>query len=47
MYGGDKTINGNLCDGVLASWETTKPQRKIDQYLIWIDRETKRICKLE
>jgi hypothetical protein len=46
-YAGEQTINGKVCDGVLASWETTKPQKKIDQYLIWIDRDTKRICKLE
>jgi len=41
------TINGATCDGVLASWNTTKPQKKIDQYLIWIDSATKRITKLE
>ena len=46
-YAGEKTIDGKVCEGVLASWETTKPQKKIDQYLIWIDRDTKRIYKLE
>lgn len=46
-YAGEQTINGKVCEGILASWETTKPQKKIDQYLIWIDKDTKRICKLE
>jgi hypothetical protein len=46
-YAGTETIDGRICDGVIASWETTKPQKNVDQYLIWIARDTKRICKLE
>lgn len=46
-YVGKDTINGVICEGVLASWNTIKPQRDIDQYLIWIDSETKRIKKLD
>lgn len=46
-YAGKKTINGVVCEGVVASWNTTEPQRHIDQYLIWLDEDTKRIIKLE
>ena len=46
-YVGEKLINENNCEGVLASWNTFSPQRNIDQYLIWINQETKRIEKLE
>ena len=46
-YAGEKTIDGILCEGVLASWNQTSPQKDIDQYLIWINKETKRIHKLE
>lgn len=46
-YAGEKSINGVLCEGVLASWNTIEPQRHIDQYLLWLDKETKRIVKLE
>lgn len=46
-YAGKKTIKGKVCEGVLASWNTTEPQRHIDQYLIWLDADTKRIVKLE
>ena len=46
-YAGEKVINHIECEGVIASWNTTAPQRKIDQYLIWIDKDTKRIVKLE
>jgi hypothetical protein len=46
-YAGTQAIDGRICDGVIASWETTKPQKNVDQYLIWIARDNKRICKLE
>ena len=46
-YAGECMIDGVHCDGILASWNTTDPQKKIDQYLIWIDKRTKRIVKLE
>ena len=46
-YAGKKTINGRACEGFVASWDTTEPQRHIDQYLIWLDADTKRIVKLE
>ncbi len=46
-YAGEKTINNIPCEGIIASWNTIEAQRDIDQYLIWIDKETKRIVKLE
>ncbi len=46
-FAGEKDIDGILCQGVLASWGTTAVQRHIDQYLIWINSETKRIEKVE
>ena len=46
-YVGKDTINDVICEGVLASWKTIKPQKDVNQYLIWIDLETKRIIKID
>jgi len=46
-YVGEQTINNVMCEGVIASWNTIEPQRDIDQYLIWLNKATKRIVKLE
>ncbi len=46
-YAGDRIINGVLCHGVMASSNTTEPQGDVDQYLIWIDKKTKRLIRLE
>lgn len=46
-YVGESEQNGVSCYGVLASWGSIEPQRGVDQYLIWIDKETKRIVNLE
>lgn len=46
-YAGETEIDGKTCEGIIASWNTTEPQRDIDQYLIWLDQQTKRIVKLE
>lgn len=46
-YAGEKTIDGIACEGVLASWNTTDPQREVDQYLIWLNKENNTITKLE
>ncbi len=47
QYMGNHEINGQDCEGVLASWNTVEPQRNIDQYIIWISKESKRIVKIE
>ncbi len=46
-YIGDSIIEGKDCSGVIVSWNTLEPQRKIDQYLVWLSKETNRIDKLE
>ena len=46
-YIGEKVVNGRKTEGVIASWKTTEPQKDVDQYIIWIDSETKRIVKIE
>ena len=46
-YAGGRTIGGIRCEGVIASWGDTAPQKDVDQYLIWLDAETHRIVKLE
>jgi len=40
-YAGEATVNDKKYDLVAASWETLAPQKNIDQYLLWINRETK------
>lgn len=47
QYMGKHKINGQDCEGVLASWNTVEPQRDIDQYIIWISPQSKRIVKIE
>lgn len=42
-YAGEETYDGKLYDLVLASWKSFEPQKEIDQYLIWISKETGRI----
>ena len=46
-YVGSKTISGIKTEGVIASWNTVSPQKDIDQYVIWLDAESKRIVKVE
>lgn len=45
-YVGEKQIGQFACEGIMASWGTLEPQRKIDQYVIWVDTETHRIVKI-
>ncbi|WP_025739910.1 hypothetical protein [Aquimarina pacifica] len=45
-YLGRNIINGIEVEGVLASWGSLKPQKDIDQYIIWIDINSKRIVKV-
>jgi len=46
-YVGSREVEGKSCEGVLASWNTLDPQKEIDQYLLWIDKETKMLVKVE
>ena len=45
-YLGTKMINGIKSEGIIASWNTVAPQSDLDQYVIWIDSESKRIVKI-
>ncbi|MEL6254556.1 MAG: hypothetical protein AAFR87_21280 [Bacteroidota bacterium] len=47
VYAGEREIEGISCEGVLASWKSVEPQKDIDQYQLWIDKESKRIVKME
>lgn len=46
-YVGEKMVDGINTVGIIASWNTIEPQKDIDQYLIWLDSESKRIVKIE
>ncbi|MDA9774240.1 hypothetical protein N9B82_04710 [Saprospiraceae bacterium] len=46
-YMGEKIVNGRECEGVIASWNIVSPQKEIDQYVIWLDSQSKRIVKIE
>ncbi|MDG1330981.1 MAG: hypothetical protein P8P74_01520 [Crocinitomicaceae bacterium] len=46
-YIGQKLMDSVQVEGVIASWGTTEPQKDVDQYIIWINSETKRIVKVE
>lgn len=42
-YAGEDTFEGEEYHLVLASWNTIEPQKKIDQYIIWIHKKTHQI----
>jgi len=45
-YIGTKMIDGVKSEGVIASWNTVAPQKKLDQYVVWMNAESKRIVKI-
>ena len=46
-YIGTKMIDGVEAEGIIASWNTVTPQKDLDQYIIWINSETKRIIQID
>ncbi len=46
-YMGQKVIDGITAEGVIASWGTVEPQKELDQYVVWINAETKQIIKID
>ncbi len=42
-YAGEREWKGKMYDLVLVSWNTVLPQQDVDQYLLWIARDTKAI----
>lgn len=40
LYAGEQKKDGKTYDGVYATWNSAEVQRNIDQYNLWIDRET-------
>jgi hypothetical protein len=46
-YAGQKEVNQQICEGIMVSWGTLEPQRKVDQYLIWVNQTTHQIVKIE
>lgn len=39
-YAGEREKNGEQYNLVFATWETEKPQKDMDQYLLWINKAT-------
>jgi len=46
-YAGEREYNGKLYDLVFASWKSDKPQKDIDQYILWVERETKLLKRIQ
>lgn len=46
-YLGSDELKGVKAEKILASWGSIAPQKDIDQYVIWIHAESKRILKIE
>ncbi len=40
-YAGQKEFNGNRYDLVFATWQKAEPHMENDQYILWINRQTK------
>ena len=39
-YAGERELDGKNYDLVFASWKTDDPQKDIDQYILWIEKES-------
>lgn len=46
-FAGTAEVEGKTCDLVFASWNTPAPQKDVDQYLIYIDQDSKLITKID
>lgn len=46
-YAGPAEWKGKACDRVFASWNSSEPQKDVDQYVVWINTETKLIERVE
>lgn len=46
-YAGENTSMGQNYDLVFVSWGKAEPQKKIDQYIVWINKSTKKMDILE
>jgi hypothetical protein len=46
-YAGESSYDNKNYDLVMVSWQTLKPQKHIDQYLIWVNKQTHRIDILQ
>lgn len=42
-YAGEAKLKNKTYDLVFATWKDYKPQRSMDQYLIWVEQKSKRI----
>ncbi|MEO1417218.1 MAG: hypothetical protein AAFW00_18175 [Bacteroidota bacterium] len=43
---GIEKMNGKTYDRVLATWNQVEPQKEMDQYVIWVEQETRLIGKV-
>ena len=46
-YAGEDTMEGKTYDLVFATWNKAQPQRGVDQYVLWINRQTKLIDRVD
>lgn len=46
-YAGTRSLMGKDYEVLFASWDTDEPQKKIDQYLIYLDPATKQVQLIE
>jgi hypothetical protein len=46
-YAGERETNGQTYDLIFGSWDQLGPQQEVDQYLYWINQETKLLERVE
>jgi hypothetical protein len=46
-YAGDAQFDGRTYDLVFATWQTIEPHSEHDQYVLWIDRETRQVGQVQ
>ncbi len=46
-FAGTGTMEGKTYDLVFATWNKAEPQRDVDQYVLWINRQTKLVDRVD
>ena len=39
-YAGEDTLNGQKYDKLFATWGSAEPSSKVDQYIVWVNKQT-------
>jgi len=46
-YAGEQAFKGEIYELVYATWKSQKPQKDVDQYMVWVNKKTKTMDLVE